>query len=216
MKDFSKFAQPPTMDPIFPTEIIENVIDHFFDDVYTLRSFSLTCRDLLHRSRYHIFGEIRLLGQGQLNSFLDLLNATPSIRSLVRSVTISLSGGVQPLLEVIPASLLTLPNLKQWNFVDGSANGQSRWVAFHTSTLLNCRYLGAGVRILSVDNVSFTSRLALFQLLQSFSGLRRLNCNRIAVRPRVPDRTAHQANSDLPRTLQLTGLVVSMPVIRLF
>ena len=204
------------MDPIFPTEIIENVIDHFFDDVKTLRSFSLTCRDLLHRSRYHIFGEIRLLGQGQLNSFFDLLDDTPNIRSLVRSVTISLTGGAQPLLGIIPTGLLALPNLKQWNFVDGSANGQSRWVAFHASTLLNCRYFGAGVRILSVDNVSFTNCLALFQLLQSFPGLRRLSCSRIAVRPRVLDQTAHQANSDFPRTLQLTGLVVSIPVVRLF
>ena len=202
------------MDPIFPTEIIENVIDHLFDDVYTLRSFSLTCRDLLHRSRYHIFGEIRLLGQGQLNSFLDLLDATPDIRSLVRSVTISLSGGAQPLLEVIPTSLLTLPNLKQWNFVDGSANGQSRWVAFHASTLVNCRYSGAHVRTLSVDNVSFTNLLACFQLLQSFPGLRRLNCSRVTLRPRNSDQTAHQANNDFPRTLRLTELVVSIPVIR--
>ncbi|EJF65507.1 hypothetical protein DICSQDRAFT_51708 [Dichomitus squalens LYAD-421 SS1] len=72
------------MGPVIPTEVVERVIDNLWDDVSTLHNFSLTCRDLAPRSRYHILSKIRIVGQGQLNSVLNLLNANPDIPSLVR------------------------------------------------------------------------------------------------------------------------------------
>ncbi|TBU41763.1 hypothetical protein BD309DRAFT_824625, partial [Dichomitus squalens] len=70
--------------PMIPTEVVEYVIDDLWDDIYTLHSFSLTCRDLVPRSRCYIFSDVRIVGQGQLNSFLNLLTASTAIPSLVR------------------------------------------------------------------------------------------------------------------------------------
>ena len=44
-----------TVAPIFPVEVLENIVDMTWEDAELLCSFALTCRDLHTRSRHHLF-----------------------------------------------------------------------------------------------------------------------------------------------------------------
>ena len=98
------------MHPSLPMEILERVVDYCSGIPYTLCNLSLTCRQLLPRTRYHLFASIMIKGADlqRLYLFYDALNVHPKLGSLIRSVTFVVNTGmserrVQPsLLEIVP------------------------------------------------------------------------------------------------------------------
>ncbi|TBU33301.1 hypothetical protein BD311DRAFT_622852, partial [Dichomitus squalens] len=74
------------MHPSLPMEVLERVIDYCSGIPYTLCNLTLTCRQLLPRSRYHLFASIMIKGADleRLYSFCDVLNAQPKLRLFIR------------------------------------------------------------------------------------------------------------------------------------
>ncbi|TBU22304.1 hypothetical protein BD309DRAFT_827668, partial [Dichomitus squalens] len=94
----------------------------------TLRSFALTCRKLLSRTRSRLFSVICLKTQGHYLCLCDLSDNTPALCPLIYTVTIGtkaiwdadgeMCGTARTALllhEIVPAALLAqLPNLRHW------------------------------------------------------------------------------------------------------
>ncbi|KAF8478790.1 hypothetical protein JB92DRAFT_3149561 [Gautieria morchelliformis] len=68
-------------------ELIDIVIDHFHDDLPSLRACCLTCRSWVPRARFHIFRNI-VLSAKHADALAMILKKSPHILSLVRSLTI--------------------------------------------------------------------------------------------------------------------------------
>lgn len=70
-------------------EIIDAIIDHLYDDATSLHACSLTCKQLLLSSRYHIFVHITV-APFSIENFLELLESTPfDTGSLVKRLEIT-------------------------------------------------------------------------------------------------------------------------------
>lgn len=57
-----------------PTELIERILDHLYDDVRTLKACTLVCRAWFTRSRYHLFAHVQL-GSPRIDEFLHCFDA---------------------------------------------------------------------------------------------------------------------------------------------
>lgn len=73
-----------------PPELVDRVIDHLFDDNFSLAACALVCKDWLPASRYHLFRVINLQipqsGEPVFQDFAQFLQDTPSVRPLVREL----------------------------------------------------------------------------------------------------------------------------------
>lgn len=81
--------------PRLPIEVLERVIDICSEEAETyntrysyLRSFALTCRSWLPRSRFHLFSVLYIQDESRLLSFMILRRQAPTISSYVRDLNI--------------------------------------------------------------------------------------------------------------------------------
>lgn len=81
--------------PHYPTELIEAIIDHWHNDKQMLLNCSLVCSGWLDASRYHLFRRIRVRNERSdrnMQAFISFLEATPSVHSHIRDVSIRVYG----------------------------------------------------------------------------------------------------------------------------
>ena len=184
------------MHPLLPVEILEKVVDYCSGIPYTLCNLSLTCRQLLPRTRYHLFASIMIKGADlqRLYSFCDALNAHPKLGSLIRSVTFVVDTGmserrVQPsLLEIVPVVVLCLPRLRWWEIVEIPSRGQASHydmlgtrscTSLNNLALATFRKYGTTIRTLSLRRVCYLTCQDFMRFLSSFRALRDLCCEGI-------------------------------------
>ena len=89
-------SQPVVPHTLAP-EITDVIIDHLHDDIPTLATCGLTCRDWLHSSRYHMFADLKL-NLDDAQSLIDILQhpSGSNIRAVVqRLVLIDLNKETQ-------------------------------------------------------------------------------------------------------------------------
>ena len=68
---------------LLPAELIDQVIDHLYDDIPSLQACCLTSRGFLPGARFHIFHDVLLSGPDRANAFVKLLEGSPHISSFV-------------------------------------------------------------------------------------------------------------------------------------
>ncbi|KAH8099581.1 hypothetical protein BXZ70DRAFT_942402 [Cristinia sonorae] len=72
-----------------PAELIDETIDHLWDDSKALRACSLTCRGWVPSSRLHLFRTIRIRNAEDCASLIALVNSAPVIARCIRKLTLS-------------------------------------------------------------------------------------------------------------------------------
>ena len=72
-----------------PPELCDQTIDYLWDDFESLRACSLTCKDWLPGSRYHLFRNVRLRHSDDVTRFRALLASSPGIAPCVRKLSLS-------------------------------------------------------------------------------------------------------------------------------
>ncbi|KAF8529406.1 hypothetical protein JB92DRAFT_2696447, partial [Gautieria morchelliformis] len=73
---------------MLPGELIDQVIDHLHDDSPSLRACCITCRAWAPSARFHIFHDIIVPSAKRANALAAILETSPHISPLVRSLTI--------------------------------------------------------------------------------------------------------------------------------
>lgn len=75
--------------PYLPWEVIERVIGHSRGEPTSLRAFSLTCRELLPRSRCVMLAAgVRLKSRDHAFALADFLQDNPHLKRLIRSIIV--------------------------------------------------------------------------------------------------------------------------------
>ena len=164
----------PLMSLLLPWEVIERVIEHAFDDLELLRSFSLTCRQLRPRSfslilHRHVF----LKSRDQVFDFCDFLTENTELRLLIEALTISPD-------EFSPIPLVNmLPHLSTLLFTGSTPS----LVQLHPA-LLNCYHsFGKRIHTLSLQRLSFETESDLFRLLLAFPTIKQITFSKVYVDP---------------------------------
>ncbi|KAF8580214.1 hypothetical protein K439DRAFT_318939 [Ramaria rubella] len=70
-----------------PQELVDNIIDHLWDDLPSLQTCSLTCRSWVESAQYHIFHHV----EAQItigDPFWALLESSPHIAQYVKTLAI--------------------------------------------------------------------------------------------------------------------------------
>ena len=185
-----------------PLEILERIIDGSRDDVRTLQAVGLTCRTLIHRTRVHLFGTIRLSSQRALQLLCEALNGNPSLKTHVRQLAVVVDPGqwtrTEPLnyctpFNEFPVKLyaLALPHLCSWTvaYAGSRADTVSEYTndmrAHFAPLTLRCirRYANI-VQHLSLGSLLFSSVTDFARLVQAFKALSALRCTDIRFRSR--------------------------------
>ncbi|KAH8832395.1 hypothetical protein DL96DRAFT_1551584 [Flagelloscypha sp. PMI_526] len=105
--------------PTFPQELVDQVIDHLWDEPEQLKACTLTSHSFTHSSQLHLFENVYLdtmvidgisLGSGQLERpsptrFLELLVESPHIIPFVKTLQLGFHSTVDPALPAILKSL---------------------------------------------------------------------------------------------------------------
>ena len=177
-------SYPPHSGMKFPVEIVEAVVDH--SDTSVLRQFALTCRDLIPRSRYHLFSGIQFqAAQQDVESLCRFLDNNRLLADIVRTATIlppQHFPSAESFVHVFPAGLLRrIPNLRHWRLLTSGARSPMAPLSFHTTALTFLRTT-TRIQILDIQNLNFTSHAELARLLASFTLLRDLRCSNVQSR----------------------------------
>ncbi|KAM5544975.1 hypothetical protein V8D89_001086 [Ganoderma adspersum] len=75
------------MSTTFPNELMDRIIDHFYDDPKTLSACGLVCLGWIPSVRYHRFQDVQL-EKDAIPAFHSLLKASPAVASYVGSISI--------------------------------------------------------------------------------------------------------------------------------
>ena len=214
-------------------EVFETVIDEASDNSASLRSLSLTCREFLPRSRYHLFSCIVIQSVEQMESSSDLLDACPWLPLLVRKVVLSvqnpddvlswvlvLEDNTIPnvrLLDVVPVRLLSrLPNVRAWKMEMKAYEyypEKGPWLSLHRSALWRYQKYGGCIRNLELTGVIMEDMSDFMGLLSAFTSIGSLTCSGIGFRRRKESNSLYDsisARNMLARSLKLENLVVSV------
>ena len=160
--------------PRLPCEVIERIIGHSGDHPKTLCNFSLTCRQLRPRALCLMVSNATLRqGRNRTFAFVDLLEAKPYLKPLVRSIV------VDPM-EFAPFPLLhVLPNLSEIEFRVRLLSPVN--VTLHPSGLVCLQRFGTRIRTLHLSGLSFPTYLSFARVLLAFTNLRNLTCTNVAI-----------------------------------
>ncbi|TCD63536.1 hypothetical protein EIP91_005306 [Steccherinum ochraceum] len=78
-----------TVSVSLPPELVDQTIDHLWDDDKTLQACSLTCRAWVPSSRLHLFRTIRVRNADDCRSLNVLIDTSPIIARCIRKLTVS-------------------------------------------------------------------------------------------------------------------------------
>jgi hypothetical protein len=142
--------------PTLVPEITDEIIDHLHDDIPPLATCSLTCRDWLHSSRYHMFADLKLR-LDKTQSLIDIFQHPngSNIRAVVqRLVLVNLDEPTQYIDD-------------DFNIEDGveaqAAAAQRRALRYLGNCLSSVQPIVKHVRLCSGDRI-ITLEAALFLL----------------------------------------------------
>jgi hypothetical protein len=192
-----------------PQEIIDQVIDHLYNDRETLRTCALVCRSWVPSSRYHLFGnvDISFLEWGQPSRYSSLIGHldhplctfAPSIRVLC--INVSTDDGdarlwflsddwLDPLIPYL-SKLLSVKTL-----VGISIGG---WPNNHWHRLFKATSFVNQITHLSLRYSDFVSFEQCMETIHSFPSLETLDCTNNY----LPDNLDADENGDVECTLTL-------------
>ncbi|KAI1781619.1 hypothetical protein LXA43DRAFT_908258 [Ganoderma leucocontextum] len=140
--------------PQLPWEVIERIIDHSGDHPKSLRSFSLTCRQLRPRSRCVLFTRLDFKSRDCVFAFVDFLQDNPHLTPFVRSIVVRPSDFAPfPLLHI-------LPNLSEIGFTSRecfTARPDTVSALWHQSSLTCSQRFGTHIQTLHLFCLSFAT-----------------------------------------------------------
>ena len=161
-----------------PAELCDHIIDHLWDDLSALRACSLTCKDWLPSSRFHLFRNVRLRHADDVQRFRALLASTPSVALCVRKLSFSADyDGATPdgvALEDDAWVNDVVDILRLLQNVTTLALARVRWHALHEETRAAFEALSRTVHELFLFEVSFKASRDVIAFLSSFPTLRDL------------------------------------------
>ena len=173
-----------------PLEVEENIIDHLHDHTSTLLDCSMVCKSWIPRARFHLFRSISIRYKDELDEICNFLDANPSLRSLVRTVTLSGIDFCQPeLFEVAPIVLLPkLPHVHQWEFVPSrQRHSRGHMPVLFRSMALHCFSAYLSLRKLRLATITFLRCAELGRLLLACTSLDELECVDMGLQRNEPD-----------------------------
>ena len=203
--------------PRLPWEVIERVISHSRREPNSLRAFSLTCRELLPRSRCVMLeAGVRLKSRDHAFALADFLQDNPHLKRFIRSII------VQPD-DLPPFPLLRiLSGLSEITFDIPSRivdSDMCTWLALappilseslHPSTLKGFQLFGSHVRSLHLFRITFPTPLAFARLLLAFASISHLVCRDASFKTGGEEAPLAVAKQRLSEKLRLRSLVVSI------
>lgn len=160
------------MSSVLPPELVDETIDHLWDDPVSLKACSLTCRSWVPSSRLHLFHTVRLRNATECTRFTSLVANTSSIARCVRRLTLSAEyRGVdargQPVEDDgwIDAAAELVPKLER---VSTLGLSRVRWSALKPETRTAFRGLFKNVQTLFLFEVRFDTSKAVLDFLSAF------------------------------------------------
>lgn len=195
--------------PRLPLEVFERIID-FSNTIkggdsprdndrirrHTLHACALTCRDWVHRARFHLHHSIALYDAIEFTRFVALLHATPAIAGYVCKLAAALRDEghtVDNWLHLIPIQLssLVLPKLHELSL------RQCDWrnappVLFAHATKFNT------VVALTLQATQFNSNRELVRMLFSFVRLQALTLRQVTCAKVKPSTLPKRMSAALP------------------
>ena len=192
--------------PRIPLEVIERVIGHSHNDPKLLHSFSLTCSQLLPRSRCLMLSAgVKLTSRDHAFALVDFLQNNPHLKPFITSVT------VQPA-DLPPFPLLhILSDLSEITFTPHWPNMSAvPGPSLHPSNLTCFQRFGSRVQTLRLFRITFSTCLAFAQLLLALSSIEHLHCSNVAIATAGNQAPLAVAKQRLSEKLQLRSLAVSI------
>ena len=169
------------MSLMLPWEVIERIVEHASDNLYLLRSFSLTCRQLRHCSFSLIIAQhVFLCSKDRMLSFHRFVLTNTRFQPLVHSIAISPA-------DVPPFPLIkTFPRLSTLVLISHGHKPKMyhEWrekpaLVLHSMILGWYRSFGTRIHTLSLHHLSFPNSCELFRLLLAFPSVKRVICDGI-------------------------------------
>ena len=198
--------------PYLPWEVIERVIGHSRGEPTSLRAFSLTCRELLPRSRCVMLAAgVRLKNRDHAFALADFLQDNPHLKRLIRSIIVRPDDLPPfPLLRIL--SDLSEITFSTPNPIVNARSASTRPIipAFHPSNFTGFRLLGSHIRTLHLVRVTFATPLAFAQLLLAFTSIFHLVCKDASFKIGGDEAPLAVAKQRLSEKLRLRSLVVSI------
>ena len=197
------------MSLILPWEVMERIIDHASNDIDLLRTFSLTCRQLRHRSFTLIVAQyIFLDSKERVSDFSDFIRERNQLQPLIQSLIISPADFRPfPLVNVLPRLSGLVFITRTCKGFDGSWERSS--VELH-STVLTCYHsFGKRIRALSFNHLTFETPCDLFRLVLAFPKATQIACHDIVITsPGRNPAVMEVLKGKLSKQLQLRSLKV--------
>lgn len=173
------------MFPEFPQELVDEVIDHLWDDVTSLRACSLSCSTWLPTSRTHLFRQVDLRDAAACARFIKLLEASPVLVQYIRKLSVdahhfsydlsSLRNGDSTWLPLVPPLLGALPRVTELEMT--SLNWRTLQLdPKHTELFYSM--LG-NVKRLALVNVHFESSSDVLNILSAAKLVTELHLDRV-------------------------------------
>ena len=205
----SPYPFPPRLSmepPRLPWEVIERVIDQSSGHSATLRSFSLTCRQLRPRSRCMLFSRVEFKNKDQVFAFVDFLQGNPHIKPFVHSVV------VEPT-DFPPFPLLhLLSNLSEIRFARPKQYlSQGDTVSALHQSMLTCLQRFAHMDTLHISKIRFATYLPFARLLAAFPNISHLTCEEVAIQAVGGRAPLEVIRRRLFTQMRLKSLTVSVP-----
>jgi len=197
------------MSPELPQELVDQIIDHLWDDPLSLRACSLSCSAWLPSSRTHIFREVKLDGAVACLRFEELLQASSDIIAVyIRNLFIeahhfsynadALRNPSSTWVARIPSLLERLPRVIELGFT--SLNWSALRMDAGRSEML-CNKL-ADVRHLHLSNVHFETSAQAYSVLSAAKKLAQLRFDRVYWNCWSPTSTLDSSGTLTPSPLR--------------
>ncbi|OCH92083.1 hypothetical protein OBBRIDRAFT_751976 [Obba rivulosa] len=160
------------MTVMLPPELVDETIDHLWDDPVSLKACSLTCRSWVPSSRLHLFRTVRLRNGTECTRFETLVTNTPAIARCVRQLTLSaeyrgVDGQGQPVHddEWIDTAAELARKLER---VTTLGLSRVRWYALQPETQRAFKGLFKNVKTLFLFEVRFDTSKDVLDFLSAF------------------------------------------------
>ncbi|TBU56606.1 hypothetical protein BD310DRAFT_602516 [Dichomitus squalens] len=171
--------------PVLSLELIETVVDMLSLNKRALERFTLTCRALLPRSRYHLFNAIWLQPTfAEADSLCGFLDIHRELALQVHTVTVSFRRhedrevAVHFVQVFLPRLLRKVPHIRCVKLCTNASRKRDAPVSFHTSTLAFVKTT-LHLHELHIESIRFASHVEIVRMLAALPLLRSLECHHV-------------------------------------
>ena len=174
--------------PRLPPELLDEALDHLWDDPKSLKACALACRSWIPTSRLHLFRTVLLSSLETAERFSTLLDSTPAIARCVKKLSITAQythsdGQEQEMSRVVEddgwvnacASIARkLGTPECGGRVRTLALSRMRWSALEPTTRASFKELFRSVRTLFLFEIRFDTSGDVLDFLDGFPNLAEL------------------------------------------